>query len=316
MRAYPGILAVLVLSAFAARASEHAEHAGVSPLPTGVIDELLVDAPEPSYVAPTLRDRIGRVWAPVYINGKGPFRLVLDTGANRTAITQPVADRIGAPLLASRARLIGVTGSAMVPVIHAERLEVGDLLLTEQKLAIVQDVFGGAHGVLGADGLGDKRVEIDFRNGLIAIKHARHKIRRFGYTRVPVQLLHGHLLIFNVKVAGVRAKAMLDTGAQVTIGNSTLREALERRNRRSSTYRIMGVTLVEQSGEALDAPPVTIRNLTINNMKVTFGDFHVFDAWELSERPALLIGMDVIGTLDALIIDYKHKELLMRPQRW
>src|SRR5918993_608268 len=49
-------------------------------------EEVVVAAPEPRYVAPTRRDRIGRVWAPVYINGQGPFRLVLDTGANRTAV--------------------------------------------------------------------------------------------------------------------------------------------------------------------------------------------------------------------------------------
>ena len=41
--------------------------------------EVVVSAPEPKYVAPTLRDRIGRIWAPVYIEGRGPLRLVLDT---------------------------------------------------------------------------------------------------------------------------------------------------------------------------------------------------------------------------------------------
>jgi hypothetical protein len=41
------------------------------------LQEVIVTAPEPRYVAPTRRDRIGRIWAPVYINDKGPFRLVL-----------------------------------------------------------------------------------------------------------------------------------------------------------------------------------------------------------------------------------------------
>ena len=35
------------------------------------IEEVVVSAPEPRYVAPTTRDRIGRIWAPVLINGKG-----------------------------------------------------------------------------------------------------------------------------------------------------------------------------------------------------------------------------------------------------
>src|SRR5512147_851948 len=63
-----------------------------------VIEEVVISAPEPRYVAPTTRDRIGRIWAPVLINGKGPYRLVLDTGASRSAITRPVAESLGIPI--------------------------------------------------------------------------------------------------------------------------------------------------------------------------------------------------------------------------
>jgi hypothetical protein len=35
----------------------------------------------------------------------------------------------------------------------------------------------------------------------------------------------------------------------------------------------------------------------------------------MTEDPALLIGMDIIGLLDTLIIDYKRKELHLRPRR-
>jgi hypothetical protein len=61
----------------------------------GSAPEVVVEANEPKYVAPTLRDRIGRIWAPVLINGKGPFRLVLDTGASHSAIISRVADALG-----------------------------------------------------------------------------------------------------------------------------------------------------------------------------------------------------------------------------
>ena len=62
------------------------------------VEEVLVTAPEPRFVAPTTWDRIGRVWAPVMINGQGPFRLVLDTGASRSAITRAVVDELGLPI--------------------------------------------------------------------------------------------------------------------------------------------------------------------------------------------------------------------------
>jgi Aspartyl protease len=63
-------------------------------------------------VASTRRDRIGRIWAPVYLDGKGPFRLVLDTGANRSAITAKVVQTLGdSARSGSQATVRGVTGS-------------------------------------------------------------------------------------------------------------------------------------------------------------------------------------------------------------
>lgn len=277
------------------------------------VEEVVVAAPEPRYVAPTLRDRIGRVWAPVYINDKGPFRLVLDTGANRTAVIPALANRIGTPST-DTVKLLGATGTSIVPMIRVESIKVGDLWLGDRNVAIVPDVFGGAQGVLGADGLSDKRVHIDFKNDEISILRSTGPVRGIGLTRVPVKLRHGHLLMFDVRLAGVRTHAMLDTGAQATIGNKSLQSALARRAK-GVKNTIIGVTLDEQHGETLFAPAVDIGDLTIRGMRVTFGDMYIFEAWGMNDRPALLIGMDIIGLLDTLIIDYKRRELHLRPRR-
>jgi predicted aspartyl protease len=306
---------VLLLASLAPLASFGGVGDGPPVAATNAPEEVVVAAPEPRYVAPTLRDRIGRVWAPVYINGRGPFRLVLDTGANRSVVIQSLASRIGAPVEQTAAKLLGVTGSAIVPMIRVDSIEVGDLWLDNRQVAIVEDVFGGAEGVLGADGLADKRVLIDFRNDHIAIRHSRGRVRSSSYTRVPVKIQHGHLLMFDVKLAGVRTRAMLDTGAQTTIGNNSLRAALARKSRRGKTDRIIGVTLDVHEGETLQAPPISIGDVNIRGMRVTFGDLYIFEAWKMNDEPALLIGMDVIGLLDSLIIDYKHKELHLRPRR-
>lgn len=279
------------------------------------VEEVVVEAPEPRYVAPTLRDRIGRVWAPVYINGKGPFKLVLDTGANRTALIPSLANRIGQPLGSSTVKVLGATGSAIVPLVQVSSISIGDLWLGDRKVAIVPDVFGGAQGVLGADGLSDKRIHIDFKNDEISILRSSGSVRGTGMTRVPVKLRHGHLLMFDVKLGGVRTRAMLDTGAQATIGNKSLQAALSRRRTKGVKNTIIGVTLDEQHGETLFAPSVDIGGLTISGMRVTFGDMYIFDAWKMTDEPALLIGMDIIGLLDTLIIDYKRRELHLRPRR-
>jgi len=76
-------------------ASGAGEATPIQPVVADELTEVMVVAPEPRYVAPTRRDRIGRVWVPVMINGKGPFRLVLDTGAMRTAVNLNVANTLG-----------------------------------------------------------------------------------------------------------------------------------------------------------------------------------------------------------------------------
>ncbi len=51
--------------------------------------------PEPLFAAPTRLDRIGRVMTHVMVNGKGPFRFVIDTGASRSTLAPHLARSLG-----------------------------------------------------------------------------------------------------------------------------------------------------------------------------------------------------------------------------
>jgi hypothetical protein len=41
----------------------------------------------------------------------------------------------------------------------------------------------------------------------------------------------------------------------------------------------------------------------------------IFKQWQLSKEPAILIGMDALGVLDTLVIDYRRHELQIRMLR-
>lgn len=275
------------------------------------IEEIEVEAPEPRYVAPTLRDSIGRIWAPVMINGKGPFRLVLDTGASKSALLPRVARALGIPTRPATMRLHGVTGSTDVSTVHIDQIEVGELLIESTTLPIVPDVFGGADGVLGNEALGDKRIFIDFRRDRIEISRSRSERPGLGMSRIPLKL-RGKLLSFKTRIGSVAATAVIDTGAQRSIGNEALRTALNRRQRDWRQEEIIGVTLDVEKGENIPTPPISFGRATISGVRVTFTDTAIFDHWELTKQPALLLGMDVLGLLDVLVIDYKAQELHVR----
>ena len=281
------------------------------------ITEIIIQAPEPRFVAPTRRDRIGRIWAPVYINGKGPFRLVLDTGASHSGVTAKVAAALGiVPDESAVVRIRGVTGTQVVPTIHVDSLLVGDVLINGSKLPILSDALGGAEGILGNEGLADRRVYIDFRHDLIIISRSHNQRAEQNFITIPFALERGRLLVTAVQLGKVHAKAIIDTGGQFTVANLALRDALMRKNsnEKPTIDQIGGVTPEIQDGERRRAPTIQFGDLEMRAQRLTFADIRIFEYWKLTSEPALLIGMDALGQLDTLIIDYRRHELqlLMR----
>jgi predicted aspartyl protease len=285
----------------------------VPPGAPGQLSEIVIEAPEPRFVAPTRRDKIGRIWAPVMINGRGPFRLVLDTGASRSAVNAQVAEAIGiVPDPTQPVLLRGVTGIVAVPTIRVESFSVGDVILTPAVLPIVIDALGGADGVLGTEGFADKRVYIDFRHDLITVTHSHATRARPDFISVPLERSGAGLLIVSAHVGGVRVHAIIDTGGQSTIGNEVMRQTLVRRRAQGTRSEVIDVTNTSQDGESFPSSPIDFGALQVQGARITYGDMHIFDHWHLNNEPALLIGMDVLGLLDVFIIDYRLHELQLR----
>lgn len=282
--------------------------------PEETLSEVVIQAPEPVYVAPTLRDRIGRIWAPVKIDGKGPFRLVLDTGASHSAITSRVANSVDdATVQTVNVLLHGVTGSAIVPALKVRSMEVGDMLIQPTTLPIVADAFGGAEGVLGREGLMDKRIFADFGADQLTIAKSHGKRAPPGYKVVPLTLTGAGLLAADVRIGTVKVRAIIDTGGEQSVGNLALLEALRRHMPKDFlTENIIGVTLDEQRTKYIRVPPISMGSLRLYNVHLAFGDMELFEHWKYDSTPTLLIGMDVLGLFDKLIIDYKMRELQIR----
>lgn len=303
----------MTLGALLAQAEPPATPAAPPPATIEALQEVTVSAPEPRYVAPTRRDRIGRIWAPVMLNGKGPFRLVLDTGANRSAIIQRVATALGdGARTDSKVRLRGVTGTSIVPVVRIDSMEIGDMLLAPVKLPIVLDVFGGADGILGTEGLRDKRIVIDFKRDSITVKRSKRERPGPGFKTLPITFNRNQLMMVDILVGRVRAKAIIDTGAPDSLGNIALLEALKRSSVDAPETEIVGVTLDVEAGSRVRMPTIRLQNISVRNAAMTFGDVYIFKHWRMTSEPAILLGMDVLGVLDQIIIDYRTREMHVR----
>jgi clan AA aspartic protease (TIGR02281 family) len=314
-------LRTTILVAGAVLAGTRADGAGGviprGPLPQTktTVPGVLVRAPAPRFVAPTRRDKIGRIWAPVEINGRGPFRLVLDTGASDSAITAQVAMALGLKPDSEHPVLVrGVTGNAVVATVHIDSLAVGDLEIRSVKLPVIADALGGAEGVLGTDGFQDKRIDIDFAHDRISIARSHGQSAPLEFVTLPLERSGPGLLMVQGLIDQVKVHAVIDTGAQRSIGNEALRAALVSRHAQGTPDRIYDVTTAVQGGEMFVSPPIVLGGIEIRGARITYGEVRIFEHWHLTRQPAILIGMDALGLLEELIIDYRLRELQLRPR--
>jgi hypothetical protein len=50
----------------------------------------------------------------------------------------------------------------------------------------------------------------------------------------------------------------------------------------------------------------------VSNAHITFIDLYIFKHWRLTHEPAIMLGMDVLGVLDTLVLDYRRREMQVR----
>ena len=192
------------------------------------------------------------------------------------------------------------------------------LLVVEQTYAPVIDsaMTGDADGILGVAGLRNARIIVDFRRDKVSITRARPRDDGSGgYLVIDAGRMPDGVLAVDATVRGVRARAIIDTGAERTLGNLALREALRAKRRDRGAPRstdVFGATPEVYQGESVYAPVIRLGEVSVSGADIIYGDFPIFKAWDLDQRPAMLIGMDILGTADMLVIDFSRMQVRVR----
>jgi len=276
--------------------------------------------PEPLFAAPTRLDRIGRVMTHVKVNGKGPFRFVIDTGASRSTLAPHLARALNLQHSVGRnVMLNGVTGAAEVTTVAVDSIEVGALKFEKQDLPVIfTSIMGNADGILGVAGFQDQRIDVDFKRDRVSVLESNGKRPHYSMVTARATRNINGLMIVDVRVGRrIRAKAVIDTGAERSLGNLALQSAMNkgRKKREPVSAVVHGATPDIADGDVQEIRECTIGDMTLTNLEVIFADFHVFKLWGLDQEPAMLIGMDMLGVLERLVIDYRRNEVSMYGDR-
>jgi predicted aspartyl protease len=214
----------------------------------------------------------------------------------------------------------GVTGSGVLPAVRVRQIQAGSLEVGRNKdiPVLAQPVLGGADGILGIEGLGSARIDIDFVKDRVEIKRSTGRARaESGFLTIPASLRRRGLLMIPARVGRVKVRAIIDTGAERTLGNAALRDALlisPKPGTEPVVRTVLGATPDLGRGVALVVPTIYIGDAEISNLEVTFADLYVFRLWDLEKEPAILIGMDLLGVVERLVVDYRRREVQVLPQ--
>ena len=257
-------------------------------------------------------DQTRRMTVPVSIGSSGPFRFMVDTGAERTLIAQELAGRLSLkPGTVTRVHSMSEVSDVATVVIP--RLQVSARALKNIHAPAFSRFNLGAEGVLGVDSLRSQRVLFDFAARTMSISPSRiaDELADPNTVVVTARNRFGRLIVADAKADGQKLWVVIDTGSEVTVGNEALRSSLARKGRLKATtpIHLLSVTGGKIVAGYTQIGGATIGGIRLRNMPVAFADVHPFQKLGLSDQPAILLGMDVLGHFDQVAIDFANRDV-------
>lgn len=257
-------------------------------------------------------ERNDRMTVPVLLSGTGPYRFLVDTGADRTAISRQLAAKLKLES-GNNAALHSVTGVSSVATATVPSLQLTRKSVRIPEAALLDSENMGADGILGVDSLRSQRIMFDFDAQTMSIvpSAAADFDNEPGAIVVRANRRNGRLVLTEATVAGHYLTVVLDTGSQISIGNSALRRQLVGRDGLESyqSVELQSVTGGKLVGDIVIIPEVVIGGVTLGNLAVAFVDAHTFSQLKLTNKPALLLGMNAIRAFKKVSIDFANRKL-------
>jgi predicted aspartyl protease len=272
------------------------------------------EAPGEGVVLDYLEDRGDRMTVAVSIDGRGPYRFVVDTGAERTVIARELAADLALGS-GTRARVHSMSEVSDIDTAVIGQLEVGGKTVRGIHAPTLLRRNLGAEGMLGVDSLKSQRVSFDFAKQEMTIMPSRRRETTWGEGAIVVtgRSRFGHLVLVDASIEGQKVWVIVDTGSEVTIGNAALRRKLEAKGRLGPLHPL-AVTSV--TGGRIAAEQGVMRNIRlggmeISDMPISFAEVHPFRKLELTERPAILLGMDALRLFERVSVDFANRKVRM-----
>ncbi len=257
-----------------------------------------------------------RMSVDVLVNGRGPYRFLIDSGADTSAVGLRIANALQLPL-GSPAILTGMTDRSIIDRVKVNELAFGASKITNLEVPALREEDLGSDGLLGIDALAQQRLMIDFESRQVKVEDARVRAAHLpGEIVITARRDRGQLILTRVRAAGVRLNAVVDTGSEVTIGNLALRDKLVRNKPdRESMTPMVGVTGKSITVQIAMIAELEIGSVTLRNVPIAFADLPPFEVFGLQNQPSLLLGTDILQAFRRVSLDFRARKVRFQLRR-
>ncbi|HWW12827.1 MAG TPA: hypothetical protein VN018_09930, partial [Brevundimonas sp.] len=76
------------------------------------------------------------------------------------------------------------------------------------------------------------------------------------------------------------------------------------------TRPVQSATGKSADARTMVAQALHVGPISLERVPLLVGDFHAFEVWGLKDQPAMLLGVDVLGVLRRLVIDYGRQDVV------
>jgi hypothetical protein len=278
----------------------------VLPLPPAAIDNTLAIGGEEVKA----RKVDTRLSVDVQVNGSGPYRFVVDSGADTSAVGLRIAHNLQLPL-GTPAVLNGMTSRDVVDRVKIGQLTLGPSTIRDLEVPALRELDLGGDGLIGIDALVQQRLMMDFEKRLIKVEDARIPLKILpGDIVIIAKRRRGQLILTEVRAARLRLDAVIDTGSEITIGNTALRDKLLRKGRAKFwEVEAIGVTGVPVKLQLARIDELQLGPVTLQDVPIAFADVPPFRLFGLADEPALLLGTDILETFRRVSLDFRARKV-------
>lgn len=251
-----------------------------------------------------------RMTLPAQVNGKGPYDFTIDTAADRSVVSDVVANELKLPA-AGGATLYGIVGPTPVSLVTLDKLRIGRREKRALELPVLPREHLGAAGFIGIDALANETVLLDFKHSQISIAKSASEAMEHeeGVIVVTGRSKFGQLVLTDAHLGKIKVYAIIDTGAQTTIGNLAFRKLLTGRTGKipDNGRYVVSVTGSQLPYENGHVERMMLGDLTVADLNIALADVQTFRRFGIDDKPALLIGMDVLRGFERVAIDFRKR---------